>query len=54
MAFTDHNSNTFNGLEASDHVLLWPWKKNVVADALSCLDVDELEIQEEEALTLLS
>jgi hypothetical protein len=26
----------------------------VVADALSCLDVDRLNIQEEEALTLLS
>jgi hypothetical protein len=31
-------------------------KKNVgiVADALSCLDIDNLKIQEEEALTLLS
>jgi hypothetical protein len=29
-------------------------KKNVVADALSRLDIDSLKIQEEEALTLLS
>jgi hypothetical protein len=29
-------------------------KKNVVADALSCLDIDSLKIQEEEVLTLLS
>jgi hypothetical protein len=28
--------------------------KNVVADALSCLDIDSLNIQEEEVLTLLS
>jgi hypothetical protein len=31
-----------------------PGKKNVVADALSRLDIDSLKIQEEEALTLLS
>jgi hypothetical protein len=31
-----------------------PGKKNVVADALSYLDIDDLKIQEEEALTLLS
>jgi hypothetical protein len=31
-----------------------PGKKNVVADALSRLDIDSLEIQEEEVLTLLS
>jgi hypothetical protein len=30
-----------------------PGKKNVVADALSCLDIDELRIQTEEALTNL-
>jgi hypothetical protein len=29
-------------------------KKNVVADALSRLDIDSLKIQEEEVLTLLS
>jgi hypothetical protein len=29
-------------------------QKNVVADALSCLEIDSLKIQEEEALTLLS
>jgi hypothetical protein len=29
-------------------------QKNVVADALSCLDIDSLKIQEEEVLTLLS
>ena len=31
-----------------------PGKKSVVADALSRLDIDDLKIQEEEALTLLS
>jgi hypothetical protein len=31
-----------------------PGKKNVVADDLSCLDIDSLKIQEEEVLTLLS
>jgi hypothetical protein len=31
-----------------------PGKKNVVADALSRLDIDSLKIQEEEVLTLLS
>ena len=68
MVFTDHKNNTFNGLKASDHVLCWlllleeygvtfkylSGKKNVVADALSRLDIDDLKIQEEEALTLLS
>jgi hypothetical protein len=29
-------------------------QKNVVADALSCLEIDSLKIQEEEVLTLLS
>jgi hypothetical protein len=29
-------------------------KENVVADALSCLDIDSLKIQEEEVLTLPS
>jgi hypothetical protein len=29
-------------------------QKNVVADALSCLDIDSLKIQEEEVLILLS
>jgi hypothetical protein len=31
-----------------------PGKKNVVADALSRLDIDDLKIQQEEALTLPS
>jgi hypothetical protein len=31
-----------------------PGKKNVVADALSRLDIDSLKIQEEEVSTLLS
>jgi hypothetical protein len=65
--FTDHKNNSFNGLKASDRVLRWlvvieeygvtfeylPGKKNVVADALSHLDIDSMKIQEEEMLTLL-
>ena len=31
-----------------------PGKKNVVADALSCFDIDELMIPQDKALTLLS
>ena len=31
-----------------------PGKKNVVVGALSCLDIDDLKIQKEEALALLS
>jgi hypothetical protein len=70
IVFTDHKNDTFNGLKASDLVLIICWlllleeygvtfeyipgKKNVVADALSCLDIDSLKIQEEEVLTLLS
>jgi RNase H-like domain found in reverse transcriptase len=66
--FTDHKNNTFIGLKASDRVLrllllleeygesfeYLPGKKNVVADALSRLDIDDLKIQQEEALILLS
>jgi hypothetical protein len=68
IVFTDHKNNTFNGLKASDHVFRWlllleeygvtfeylPGKKNVVADALSRLDIDKLKIPPEEVLTLLS
>jgi hypothetical protein len=68
IVFTHHEKNTFNGLKASDRVLCWllileeygvtfdylPGKKNVVADALSRLDIDSLKIQEEEVSTLLS
>ena len=68
IVYTDNKNNTFNGLKASDCVLLWlllleecgvtfeylPGKKNVVADALSCVDIDELMIPQEEALTHLS
>jgi hypothetical protein len=64
--FTEKKNNTFNGLYASDQVLLTRWlllleeygvtieylpgkkQKNVVTDALSCLDIDSLKIQEEE------
>jgi hypothetical protein len=70
IVFTDHKNNNFNGSKASDRVLRTCWllllkecgvtfeylpgKKNVVADALSRLDIDSLKIQEEEVLTLLS
>jgi hypothetical protein len=70
IVLTDHKNNTFNGLKDSDRVFrtFWlflleeygvsfeylPEKKNVVADALSCLDIDSLKIQEKEVLTLLS
>jgi hypothetical protein len=62
-----HKNNIFNELisHASYRVLRWlllleeygvtfeylPGKKNVVADALSCLDIDSLKIEEEEVLT---
>jgi hypothetical protein len=62
IVFTDHKNNTFNGLTASDRLLLlfclllfeeygvtfeyFPGKKNVVADSLSRLDIDSLKIQE--------
>jgi hypothetical protein len=60
--FTDHENNTFHGLKASDCILCWLLfmkehvvtlkfllgKKNDVADTLSCLEIDELKIQEEE------
>jgi RNase H-like domain found in reverse transcriptase len=66
--YTDHKNTTFNGLKSSDRVLRWlllleeygvtfeylPGKKYVVADALSCLDIDEMKIPPEEVLTLLS
>jgi hypothetical protein len=71
IVFTDHTNNTFNDSKDSDRVLLTCWlllleeygvifkylpgNKNVVADALSRLDIDSLKIQEEteEVLTLL-
>jgi hypothetical protein len=68
--FIDHKSNTFHGLKASDRVLCWlllleeygvtfeylPGNKNVLADALSCLDIYSLKIQDikEESQALLS
>jgi hypothetical protein len=70
IVFTDHKNKIINGLKASDRVLRWLFiileigvtfeylsekkQKNVVADSLSCLDIDSLKIQEEEVLTLLS
>jgi hypothetical protein len=72
IVFTEHKSNTFSGLKAPDLVLLTCWlllleeygvtfeylpgKKNVVADALSRLDIDSLKIQEaaQGAFTILS
>jgi RNase H-like domain found in reverse transcriptase/Reverse transcriptase (RNA-dependent DNA polymerase) len=68
IVYTDHKNYIFNGLKASDCVLRWlllleeygvsfeylPGKKNVIADALSQLDIDDLNIQEEEVLALLS
>jgi hypothetical protein len=68
IVFTDHKNNTFNVLKASYCVLRWlllleengvtfeylPGKKNVVADAICRLDIDSLNIQEEELLTLLT
>jgi hypothetical protein len=60
IVFTHLKNNTFNDLRASDQVLRWllvleecglafeylPGKKNVVADALSHLDIDSMKIQE--------
>jgi hypothetical protein len=68
IVYTDFKNNTFNGPKASDRVLRWlllqedygisyeylPGKKNVVADALSRLDIDDLRVEEEETLALLS
>ena len=68
IVFKVHKNNTFNGLKASDRLLrclllleeygvtfeYLPGKKNVVMDASSRLDIDDMKIQEEEALTLLS
>jgi hypothetical protein len=70
IVFTNHKNNTFNGLKASDRVLrtcclllleeygvafeYLPGKKNVVADALSRLDIDRLKIQKEEEMLILS
>jgi hypothetical protein len=72
IVFIDHKNNIFNGLKASDYVLLTCWlllleeygvtfeylpgkkQKNVVADALSRIDIDNLKIQDEEVLTLIS
>jgi hypothetical protein len=69
LVLTYHKNNAFNGFKASDRVLSWllaleehgvtfeyaPGKKNVVADASSHLeDIDNLKIQKEDLLTLLS
>jgi hypothetical protein len=66
--FTDDKNNTFNVLKASDRVLCClllmeeygvtfeylPGKKNAVADALSCIEIDELIIPQDKALAILS
>jgi hypothetical protein len=72
IVFTDYKNNTFTGLNGSGCVFRWlllleeygmtlvflPGKKIVatVGDALSCLEINSLKIQEgtEEVLTLLS
>jgi Integrase zinc binding domain len=68
IVFTDYKNNTINGLTASDRVLrcllllgeygvtfeYLPGKKNVVADALSCLGIDEVLIPQDKALAILS
>jgi hypothetical protein len=69
IVFTDHINNTFNGLKASECFFLLAFileeygvtflclsgreQKNIVADTLSCLDIDSLKIQEKEVLILL-
>jgi RNase H-like domain found in reverse transcriptase len=67
IVYTVHKNCIFNGLKPSDCVFRWlslleeyvvileylPGKKNVVSDALSCLDIDELMIPQEEALVIL-
>jgi RNase H-like domain found in reverse transcriptase len=68
IVFTDHKNNTINKFKASGRILrclllleeygvsfgYLLGKKNVVADALPRLDMNDLNIQEEEALKLLS
>jgi RNase H-like domain found in reverse transcriptase len=68
IVYTDQKNNIFNGLQASDCVLHWPLlleeygvsfeylpgKKDVLADALSRLEIDGLKIQNEEVLSFLS
>jgi RNase H-like domain found in reverse transcriptase len=67
IVFKDNKNNTFICFKASGCLLCWLLfleeygvsfeyligDKIVVADALSCLDIDDLKNQEEESLTLL-
>ena len=68
IVFTDHKNSNFNGLKASDRVLRWlllleeygiqfqclSGMKNVVADALSRLDIEDIARPVGEIATLMN